>query len=73
LENLGRSTLNAPKSADGLQALKWWKEGKVAEIAKYCEQDVSITRDIYRAGRDNGYLLFTNKAGQKVRIPVAWP
>lgn len=72
LENLGRSTLNAPKSADGLQALQWWKEGKVAEIAKYCEQDVSITRDIYRTGRDQGYLLFTNKGGQKVRIPVAW-
>lgn len=72
LDNLGSATLNAPKSADGLQALKWWKEGKVDEIATYCEADVRITRDIYLYGKEHGYLLFTNKAKQKVRIPIAW-
>jgi len=72
LDNLGSATLNAPKSADGLQALKWWKEGEIEKIAHYCQQDVAITRDIYLSGRDNGFLLFTNKVGQKVRVPVAW-
>jgi DEAD/DEAH box helicase domain-containing protein len=72
LDNLGAATLNAPKSADGLQALQWWKEGKIDMIAKYCEKDVAITHDIYTSGRDNGYLLFTNKSGQKVRVPVEW-
>ncbi len=72
LDNLGSATLNAPKSADGLQALKWWKEGKIEEIATYCEADVRITRDIYLYGKEHGYLLFTNKAKQKVRIPIAW-
>ncbi|SIN91933.1 DEAD/DEAH box helicase [Halodesulfovibrio marinisediminis] len=72
LDNLGSATLNAPKSADGLQALKWWKEGKVEEIATYCEADVRITRDIYLYGKEHGYLLFTNKAKQKVRVPIAW-
>lgn len=72
LDNLGSATMNAPKSADGLKALEWWKQGEIKKIAQYCEQDVAITRDLYRFGRDNGYLLFTNKAGQKVRIPVSW-
>jgi len=72
LDNLGSATFNAPKSADGLQALRWWKEGKVDEIARYCEQDVRITRNLYLHGRDHGYVLFTNKSGQKVRIPVDW-
>ncbi|WBF66414.1 DEAD/DEAH box helicase [Desulfovibrio subterraneus] len=72
LDNLGSATFDAPKSADGLQALKWWKEGKVDEIARYCEQDVRITRDLYLHGREHGYVLFTNKAKQKVRILVDW-
>ncbi len=70
LDNLAQATLNAPKSADGLTALKWWKEGRVADIARYCEDDVRITRDLYLFGLANDFLLFTNKAGQAVRVPV---
>jgi DEAD/DEAH box helicase domain-containing protein len=33
---------------------------------------VVVTRDLYLFGRDNGYVLFSNKAGQKARLPVAW-
>lgn len=72
LDNLARATLNAPKSADGLQALQWWKEGKLAAIAEYCRKDVQITRDVYLFGHSEGYLLFTNKAGQAVRVAVEW-
>ncbi len=70
LDNLAQATLNAPKTADGLTALKWWKEGRIADIARYCEDDVRITRDLYLFGLANGFLLFTNKAGQAVRVPV---
>ncbi len=72
LDNVARATLDAPKSADGLQALRWWKEGNVAAIVEYCRQDVLITRDVYLYGHQNGHILFSNKAGQKVRIPVEW-
>jgi DEAD/DEAH box helicase domain-containing protein len=72
LDNLARATLGAEKSADGLQALQWWKEGSLEKIIDYCRRDVTITRDLYLYGRDNGCLLFTNKAGQCVRVPAAW-
>lgn len=72
LDNLGRATLDAPKSADGMKALEWWKEGRVEEIRRYCQMDVEITRRLYEFGRENHYLLFTNKAGQKTRVPVHW-
>ena len=72
LDHLANVTLGAEKSADGLQALKWWKEGRIREIIDYCRKDVAITHDLYRFGRDNGYLLFRNKAGQTVRLPVGW-
>jgi DEAD/DEAH box helicase domain-containing protein len=72
LDNLARATLNSRKSADGLTALQWWKEGKVAEIEEYCRRDVAITRDLYLYGRASGYLLFTDKSGKKVRVRADW-
>ncbi len=70
LDNLGQATLEEPKSADGLQALRWWKEGKMDEIAAYCRMDVDLTRRLYLYGLEHGHLLFTNKAGSRVRVPV---
>lgn len=72
LEHLAQINLGTQKSSNGLQALRWWKEGKVEDILAYCKKDVEITRDIYKHGVDKGYLLFKNKAGHIVRIPVNW-
>ncbi len=72
LDHLARETLGTPKSADGLQALRWWKQGKIREIVDYCAKDVEITRDLYLFGREHRYLVFKNKAGQTVRVPVSW-
>lgn len=70
LDNVAQATLDEGKSADGLQALRWWKEGRVEEIAAYCRKDVDVTRRVYLFGREKGYVLFRNKAGQRVRVPV---
>ncbi|NOX33277.1 MAG: DEAD/DEAH box helicase [Deltaproteobacteria bacterium] len=70
LDHLATQTLDAGKSADGLLALKWWKQGKIDKIIEYCKQDVKVTRDLYLFGKENLYLVFKNKAGQQVRIPV---
>ena len=72
LDHLAGHTLGTRKSANGLQALKWWKEGKLDRIIEYCRQDVTVTRDLYLFGRDNGYLIYQNKAEMKVKIPVKW-
>ena len=72
LDHLASVTLDAGKTADGLDALRWWREGKMAKILEYCRSDVTITRDLYRFGRQNRYLLFQNKAKQIVRLPVNW-
>ncbi len=72
LDGLAMATLGERKSATGLDALAWWKEGRLEEIIAYCKKDVAVTRDLYVFGRDNGFLLFSNKAGQTVRLPVEW-
>ena len=72
LDNIAQATLDVGKSADGLQALKWWKEGRLDLITEYCRQDVEVTRDVYLYGREHGHVFFTNKAGQKVKLPIEW-
>ncbi|MFO7838844.1 MAG: DEAD/DEAH box helicase [Desulfosalsimonadaceae bacterium] len=72
LNHLAKASLGIEKSGDGLQALEWFRQGRLAEIVRYCRDDVEITRDVYLFGRQNGYLLFQNKAGSLVRLPVDW-
>jgi DEAD/DEAH box helicase domain-containing protein len=72
LGHLAEVTLDTQKTADGLQALQWWKQGRMDEIVAYCRQDVRITRDLYLFGKNNGYLLFNTKADVTVRVPVNW-
>ncbi|MFW2367184.1 MAG: DEAD/DEAH box helicase [Desulforhopalus sp.] len=71
LNRLAENTLGVKKTADGLQALKWYKEGRIDLIQHYCKKDVEITRDLLLHGLEQGYLLFTNKAGKVVRLPLA--
>jgi len=71
LNRLAEQTLGSTKSANGLQALKWFKEGKIKEIVHYCRKDVEITRDLLLYALENGYLLFQNKAGSTVRLPLS--
>ncbi|MDH3829679.1 MAG: DUF1998 domain-containing protein, partial [Desulfobacterales bacterium] len=72
LAHLATITLGADKTGDGLQALQWWKQGRMLEIIEYCRQDVKLTRDLFRYGKKNGHLVFKNRAGKNVRIPVDW-
>ena len=72
LDHLAHETLGSAKSADGLQALVWWKAGRIRDILDYCRQDVAVTRDLFEFGLRHGHLLFRNKAGKSVRLPVDW-
>ncbi len=71
LDDVAKATLdNVQKSADGLQAIKWWQEGKIDEIKKYCEQDVLVTKQVYEFGRDNRQLFYKNLTGDVIPFAV---
>jgi DEAD/DEAH box helicase domain-containing protein len=70
LAHLGEETLGESKSADGLQALEWWKEGRTGEIEEYCRRDVALLRDLFDHAREHGHLLFRSRRGGKVRVPL---
>ena len=72
LDSLAKATLHVGKSADGLQALRWWKEGKIEEIARYCRDDVQVLIDLVAFARANGYVLYEDKSSGERRVPVSW-
>src|SRR3990167_3431303 len=73
LQSLAGATLGAKKSADGLQALQWFKEGRIDDIKKYCLKDVELTRALWEYGKKNGHVLFYSKhSSGRVAIPVSW-
>jgi DEAD/DEAH box helicase domain-containing protein len=72
LDHLAGATLGTEKCANGLLALQWWKEGRIRDIVDYCIKDVELTQNLFLYGKKNQYLLFKNKAGKKVRVPVSW-
>jgi DEAD/DEAH box helicase domain-containing protein len=78
LEAIARPTLKTGKSADGLMALRWYKEyiagdeEKLQRIADYCRQDVEVTRDVYHFGVENHQIRYADRIeGIKV-VPVDW-
>ena len=74
LDSVAQATVGAKKSADGLQAVRWWREGKVKEIMKYCEQDVKVTKKVFDYALTNGHVKFKDGT-RKREIPLntsAW-
>lgn len=72
LDHLAQHTLGERKTADGLQAVTWFREGRMEELAAYCQKDVEITRRLFEFGCNKGYLLYETREGQRVRLPVNW-
>ena len=70
LNDLARATLQKEKSGHGLDAARWYEEGKIDEIKKYCEQDVLITKELYEYGRKNKMLYFPDISGALVPFAV---
>lgn len=73
LGGVAKATLGEGKSGKGLDALEWFRQGRVEEVKKYCLDDVRLTRDLYEYGKKNGHILFESYIDHKVHsIPVAW-
>lgn len=72
LDSIATATLKTGKSADGLQAVRWWREGKIEEIFTYCEQDVDVTRQVYEYGKLYRYVQYYDRQYRIKRVPVAW-
>ena len=72
LDSIATATFGVEKTAEGLQAIRWWKEGKLLEIAEYCCYDVKITKLVHEYGVRHQQLHYTNRFGKKLTVPVKW-
>lgn len=72
LDHVAMHTLGERKLADGLQAVAWFREGKMEELEEYCRKDVEITRKLFEFGWKNGFVIYETREGQRVRLPVNW-
>ena len=73
LESVAQATLGQSKSGSGMDAIRFWRNGEIEKLKKYCLEDVRITKDIYEYGAKHGELFYTPKFGTaKGRAPVHW-
>jgi DEAD/DEAH box helicase domain-containing protein len=72
LDSIAQATFGVEKTSEGLQAIRWFKEGKLLEIAEYCCFDVKITRLVHEYGCANKRLHYTNRFGKKLSVDVGW-
>ncbi len=72
LDSIATATFGVEKTAEGLQAIEWFKEGKMLEIAEYCCYDVKITKLVHEYGVSQRQLHYNNRFGKILTVPVKW-
>lgn len=72
LDGVAAATLGEGKSADGLAAVRWFREGKVDKVIAYCRRDVEVTWQVYRFGQENGYIQYRDRNWRTRKVPVKW-
>ena len=73
LDHLASETLDQRKTAHGLQAVEWFRNGEMEKLVDYCRSDVAITRDLFQFGLENGHLIYREKKlGTRLRLLVDW-
>ncbi len=70
LDSIAASTLGYGKTGTGLQAVEYWKQGKIDELRDYCLQDVKVTKEVYEYGLKHGAVAYDDFSGERRGIPV---
>jgi hypothetical protein len=72
LDALATATLGVGKTGDGLDAIRWWREGNLMSIAEYCCFDVKCTKMVHEYGAQNRKLFYTDRFQQKKSVAIEW-
>lgn len=73
LNSLAQETLGNTKIDEGTNAVIYWAKQdaeSLKKLQKYCEADVTLTRDLYDFGRKQGYLKYRDKWNDIVRVEL---
>jgi uncharacterized protein YprB with RNaseH-like and TPR domain len=79
LDSIASASLGQGKTADGLDALKWWQEHKrtgnfepLIKIAEYCAYDVKVTKAVHEYGIQHGFVRFEDRTGNIQECKTSW-
>ena len=72
LDAVASASLGVGKTGDGLDAIRWWREGKLLEIAEYCCFDVKCTKLVHEFGLTNKRLFYDDRFQQRRSVDVNW-
>ena len=72
LDAVASATLGTEKTAEGLQAIQWFKEGEMLKIAEYCCFDVKITKMVHEFGAAHKQVYYHNRFGTRLTVEVDW-
>ena len=72
LDAVAAETLGEGKTAVGTDAIKWWQEGRIMDIAEYCCFDVKVTKLVHEYGARHGMVKYKNRFNQSLEVPVDW-
>lgn len=73
LDAIATATLGIGKSGSGLDAIRYYNEGRWDELKAYCLKDVEVTRDVFEHGLKNKKILYKSKFGQNTKeLKVDW-
>ena len=75
LESVAQGTIGSGKSGSGLEALLYFKNGRMDLLKKYCLDDVKVTKQVYDYALKNQKILYkdffkTKELPLKVLEPI---
>ncbi len=72
LDDVVAATLGERKSGDGLDAVRWFRQGRLDLVTEYCKRDVEVTWKLYDFGRRNRYVQVFDRRYSLRKVPVIW-
>jgi len=73
LDAVAEATCGVKKTANGMEAIQWWREGKQKQVAEYCCYDVKTTRLVHEHGVRTGKVAYvSHKTFLKQQVAVDW-
>ncbi len=74
LEAVAQGSIGTGKSGNGLEALLYYKNGKMDLLKRYCLDDVKVTKAVYEYGLKNQKLLYRDYFSiREAQVPCKEP
>ncbi len=71
LDDVAKATLGKGKTGTGLDAYRFFKEGKLDLLRDYCLNDVKVTKEVYKYALSNGHVKYQDLGGVTKEVKLA--